>query len=214
MPSRGGVPNPRGRSEEGLLAASVLRDDFALVVAQVDDEALLQLPDAHADDLLRLLEGHVGLVVAVHKTEGEHRAVPVRSLVHLLHGGQVVQEVQGGSVLVAACDQEVGLERPLPERGGELVPGEVGRCLGGQLEAGLQGVELDVLLNEFNEVRRVGCRPRCGDQHVLNLPDLVGVILHPDDRESGLAIGREDHEVLPAQPERRLSPHGAVVWCT
>lgn len=60
-----------------------------------------------------------------------------------------------------------------------------------------------LILRPRGEVRRVRGRSRAGEEHVANLPDLVGVILQADDGVGGLTIRGKDHEILARKAEPR-----------
>mmetsp|Transcript_60549 Transcript_60549/g.173653 ORF Transcript_60549/g.173653 Transcript_60549/m.173653 type:complete len:235 (-) Transcript_60549:3-707(-) len=196
-------------SSQRLQANTVLVHDLANVLAEIDDEAHLELFDALANDVLSLVQRHVRLPIAIHQTEGEHRTISMRAFVDLLHAAHVIQEVKAGAVGVNAGDKHVHLVGTLAaERLSQRVPREVRGCPRGKLEAGPERVQADVLLDHLDEVGSVRRRPGSCDKLALDFPNLVIVVLQLHHRERRLGIRGDDHEILPLQAEHRLGTHG------
>mmetsp|Transcript_116645 Transcript_116645/g.316776 ORF Transcript_116645/g.316776 Transcript_116645/m.316776 type:complete len:238 (+) Transcript_116645:31-744(+) len=186
---------------------AVLVDDLAAVPAQVNQEAHLELLDALLDKGNPLLLRELWVPEAVHQAERERRAIAVGGLVYLLHARVHIQEVKPGTIFVDAGHEDVHLERVLPERLREVGPGPCGCCLGGELQAIPERVELKVFIHVPHEIRGVGSGPGHSEELILDHGDLVGVVFHLDYAKRLLAIRGHDHEVLASQAKRCLR-HG------
>ena len=94
-------------------AGAITVDDANSEGAKVDDEALLQLVDALAQQIETLLERHVGPVVAVERRHGKEGAVAVCGKWHRGERAEVVDPVQSrfGAWQIEAAEQQVDLVR-------------------------------------------------------------------------------------------------------
>ncbi|KAI3478238.1 hypothetical protein L1887_59849 [Cichorium endivia] len=94
-------------------ACAVAVDDAHGKLAEVDDEALLELVDAPPEQVEALLERHVGAVVAVECRHGKEGAVSMRCKRHRRHGAQIVDPVQRrfGRGQIEPAQQQVHLVR-------------------------------------------------------------------------------------------------------
>lgn len=94
-------------------ARAIAVDDTHGELAQVDDEALLELVDAPAQQIESFLERHVRSVVAVQRRHGKERTVAMRGEGHCGERSKVVDPVQRRfrTWQVKATEQQVDLVR-------------------------------------------------------------------------------------------------------
>ena len=158
-----------------LSLLSNLQNMHALLVHNLHDEVRLrdeeprvQLVDAALGQLHRLFLVHPFPPVPVEDGQDEVGGVSVGAEVHLLQRGQVVAEVQRSPrTFVEAAQQHVRLEGRSAEGRGECGADVVGRCVGGEGQVVLQGVEVHVLLDVLPELLHVGGRAGRGEQFMV-----------------------------------------------
>ena len=90
----------------------VLVDNLNLEVWQVDDQTLLDLPDAILRQIVSFVTAHVGVVLVIHEGSGEEPSVPVSRELGGRHRRQVVEDVELalGLLVVVPGNQQVNIE--------------------------------------------------------------------------------------------------------
>mmetsp|Transcript_42008 Transcript_42008/g.104524 ORF Transcript_42008/g.104524 Transcript_42008/m.104524 type:complete len:217 (-) Transcript_42008:64-714(-) len=172
------------------------------VVRHAYHKATLDLRDAKIHEVQPFLLSHFWLPVRIQQAVDEEARIAMGPLIKLLHGRQVVNEVQRrSSIVIVSAQQHVHDCHSFAQILRLVASHVVGGCMRRQLHPELQSVEVHVLLEVLGLLHRVSRVPSQGQQLVrVELHDLVLLLLEDHDAPARILVSA--HHRIPLADER------------